>query len=533
MKAIVLISLLTLICLSGLAQSAADQISAQIKWSPKVDVRYFDIFDYSFFDIIDGNALVLGKRNAILPTNVYYNIHQFNNSLILNRALRFDNRLDNDYLNSVSTINIGNKTYLVSSIDEKNTDRNVLYAQVLNPTTLKPEREAIKLAEINTEGFLRFNSGSFHFTTSTDSALVLLFYSQPFERNESQKFGFKIFNSQLQELWAKDVVLAGKDEIAEIVNYAVGGDGKVYLLLKSYDDRRRAIRGNNPDYLYEILIFQNNIDNPIRKEIVIEDRNILSLSMYVTVDGNVSLTGLYSNKESRSNGVFHSKLDGKTGESIYTSIVSYEDIGNEYLEDDKIRKLLKGDKDLSLYSFQSRNVIPTDEGGLYFITENSFTRVNVDNSEFGYVSTTYIDLSIMIIRIDSLGQIEWWTTVKKKQVAGDRNFQQHHSFNSFYHNGTLHLLFNDHKNNVPRGSNNTIRGFNPGANSVLKLVSIDRNGVTTQTVLDDFKTSRVNILPGKTVSISDNEIYLIGIRRFSIPFIKKIAFYRLGKLTLH
>lgn len=542
MKAAAFLFAILLLCLSTWAQPSADQTQPQLQWSHKVRVKPKDLSTYNLINVVDNNALVLGRSAALISRKINLTIHRFNESLVLNKESEFDNTFNDGFLYLETVVAIGENTFLLSATNGvgANKDANILYAQKLNPKTLRPERDAIKLAEINTEDYSRFNNGSFDVTPSADSTALLIFYSLPSNREENEKFGFKIVDTEFQEVWGRETELPYENKLTDVVNTAVNSDGDVYVLVKVFEEKRKEIRRGEINYSYDLLIYPKDSEGVVVKNISNGDKSIPTVSMFVTRDGHVSLSGLYSEDESsESNGIFHMKLDGITGETLYISNRSYVDAANQYLNDDRLNKKMERresqDRDLTLHNFYPRAAIPTEEGGFYFLTENFYTHSYsyTNNNGISVTRTTHLALDIMVVRIDSVGEIEWWTTVRKGQSTGHFQYIKYLSFIPFYYNGILHLIYNDNKNNTTERIGETTFGYSGGRPGIVQLVTIDNQGNVTKTPLSNWRESKVSVVPSSIVRMTDNELYLLGSRLVAYYYFIYVSNYKIGKLTLH
>ena len=132
-----------------------------------------------------------------------------------------------------------NEIYIFHSYADKKTDENTLYMQKVDKKSLKLETKITEIASINFSGKSRRNSGNYSVVVCDDSSKLLVYYQLPYDKGEPEQFGFHVFDSEMKELWNKDVTLPYEEELFAVADYTIGNDGNVYLTGRLYNDRAK------------------------------------------------------------------------------------------------------------------------------------------------------------------------------------------------------------------------------------------------------------------------------------------------------
>ncbi|RZL34305.1 MAG: hypothetical protein EOP00_31835, partial [Pedobacter sp.] len=137
---------------------------------------------------------------------------------------------------------------LFSSYLNKETDTYFSFANKVNKDgTVSPDMvELSRMENVSNKK----NKGFFDFTLSTDSSKILVFQARPYEKNNTEKFDMKVFDSDLQTVYFKSIELPVRDKDVDLSNYIVDNEGNTYVLM-SVDKAKEEKNSYEQKYFYK------------------------------------------------------------------------------------------------------------------------------------------------------------------------------------------------------------------------------------------------------------------------------------------
>ena len=425
------------------------------------------------------------------------------------KKLQFSNEI---YLN--------NQLHLFTTFKNRKTKKLYLFHQTVNKKTMSFNNDLKKINEIDYSKFGRLNAGDFGYEVSSDSTKLMISSFYPYDRKGKEKMGFTVLNQNMEKIWEKVITFPFMDKYFEISDYYVNNKGNVYLLGKSYHNKKaKNVYKDKINYNYTIYAIYDKGNRLERYDINLKDKIVNDLKI-VAKDDNISCAGLYailkkpnfikffSGNSGYVNGSFFLRIDAKTKKIVAESYKEFDlELQTKYAKKGKKKRLkkkaAKGDP-VQMKNYEITDIVVKDDGGIIavaeqqyedFITETYRTKTGTTTR----TKTIYNFDNIIAINIDKNGQIVWNQVIKKTQ-GGVNRYKELFSYYLIVHHKNLYFLFND----KDKQSKGIIK------KRVIKIVKIDQKGKMTENILYHLHKKDFNIIPKGCQKVDKNKYMLVG-----------------------
>ena len=409
--------------------------------------------------------------------------------------------------------------FLFSSFINQSLKMNFLFYQTINKKTLKPNNDMKKIAEI--PFVKRYRNGEFNFSFSRDSSKVLVFYDLPYEKEAPKKFGFHVFDDNMNLMWEDEATLPYLDELFTVERRCVDNQGNVYVLGTEYTDKRVGKRKGKPNYKYRALIYTKGSKEVQNHPIVLTDRFITDMQIAIMDNGDIICAGFYSDHETYTiKGTYFLKIDGKTKEIVNKSFKEFTiDFVMQNMtekEQKKTAKKVSKGKDVELYEYDLDEIILREDGGVLLIGEQYYIRVvtntYTDANGATHTTTTYYYYynDIIVVNINPSGQIEWAEKIPKRQVStNDGGFYS--SYSLAIVQNKLYFMFNDNPKNLFYKGVGKLYNYNPRSKeSLAVIVGVGMDGKQEKEALFTQGEAETRIRPKVSEQVSNNQMVIFG-----------------------
>lgn len=420
--------------------------------------------------------------------------------------------------------NLNNNLYLLTNTFNRNKRQTNFYAQQINSTSLKPEKQNVILDSIQTSSSITKKSDSEHLISQDSTKLLLISYPSE-DKKEDQIYNVSVFDSNMDKLWSRKIELPYKAKFIEILNKSVTNEGRVCLLLKHYESGRvrEKIRINNssaPAYSVKLLIYENDKSEVKDFNINIGNKFIHTLQIAEDKGNDLTLFGLYCDKANDViNGFFTVDINKTNYDVSIANIKNFPPTLLSILDKDK-----QGDdhnKNPGLSNlFQLAKVINKDNGDKSFILEYR-TTITAPKSASYFLYGNIID-----INLKKNGEIVL-TRIPKYQISYYSNYT---SFQVLAHHDKLIFFYNDAINNISRdlskrpSTANIMKG-----NSALVTATINSSGGLTRKVLQTNKETNFIVAIKNCIVLDNNKIGLYASKNSKFGLSKDL----IGLLEIH
>jgi len=519
---------LTMFCSHLFAQTTSKKV--QIEWGQEektnkhTDFKKIISYNQSSFITLSGSPSMGKLRGTNTSVLGHYNNNLQKLKTVVNESINERNTVFEDI------IEIGGELYLFYTILDNKAKQNSLYIKQIDKTTLRYRTKGEKLAEINYEGSRRYNSGSFGIDYSRDSSKILIFYNTPFKKGEQEKFGFHVFDNNMNQLYHKFVTLPYIEELFDVEDFVIDNEGNIHVLGLLFNEKRTQKRKGLPNYEYRILSYYNVGEEVIEYPVKIKGVYLKDMRIVINSNRDIVCAGFYSSDEnSRVTGCFFLKIDSKTKNVIEEKTNEFQlDIITQNLstkKEEKVsRKAAKG-KNIDMPRFDLRNIVLRDDGGILLIGEqykvvvHTHTSTNAQGvTTTSYTYTYYYD-DIIVVNLHPNGSIDWAQKIAKMQRTNNDN-GYYSSYALAIVEDRLFFIFNDNPQNLFYKGSGLPKAYSGIKKSLVMLVEINNKGEQSREALFTAKQAGLYTRPKVCMQISSNEMIMYTRKKNNIKLAK-------------
>ena len=519
MKNLLFLLFLVSIFVEGISQNKPDDV--YILAGPEIKTKKKEFID-KIIGKDENGTYVMAKYKSLI-TLFYYD-----NELNMSRKNSFKLEFENHDLSYRGIKQMGDDFFLFTTYRDKKLKITYLYSQKLNRKTLafsKPK----ELAKSSYGGYRKRQSPSYSFVVSADSNYLMFITDLPSNKDESDRFGLIVYDENMREIWSKKSVEVEETEY-NFYRYdaQIGNDGKVYLLAKIYDKSRKYKRGEI-DYTFEMLVYEEETDEPERFDVSIEGKFMSDVTFERTDNGDIQVVGFFSDKAGVQSGVFNLLIDGEsyTSSNQETTEFPTDFIVQHSSEKEKKkarRKEAKGKK-IAFYSYDIDELVENPDGTITMIGEQYRYYQTCHTDANGNQSCTnhYIYGNIIIVKFDENGETEWMELIPKFQhTTNDGGYYSGYALAQLP-NGDLKLIFNDEPRNNYYNQNGKFYTWSRNRRKTdIIMYDIKTEGRIERYTLFNSSTEDVMSRPKVSVQIDENEIIILGESKKTTKFFKLI-----------
>lgn len=345
----------------------------------------------------------------------------------------------------------------------------------------------------------------FSHKASPDGEKALVMLDNPFQRVSPHQLYFFTIDKGLSGIRQHELSLPAEESHMLIEDYALAGDGMVYLLAAGFDDDRFKKQPNSFQYHFFKFDPQQKI---LEEQALDTDQHfVTNLGLTIGRDNQPMLAGLYSQDDGRQ----------PEGTVLYRADESGS-LQPSFQELDKAiaEQLQVSDKGASatvgINEYAVRYIFPEENGDLTFFAEHYSRKLGVGAklSLIGGISAEpqledhYGN--ILAVRLQQDGPMAWSKVIPKNQRSVDENIM----FNSFAlcRKGEVYgLAFNEEVKNM----------------SNVKWVEVNGQGDVSEKMIFDRKTDRLRIAPMLAGSTRQGQL-LVPAMRFGSSMLVSIDF---------
>ena len=522
MKKLALFSILCLfIFLNVRAQTKSDKV--ELTWGEEATLGS----RYTFDDIIGTNESGIYILKKVTKGKFPVLIEKYSNQmkLIKSGSLSFGKKKEERYF--LFAAQIDQEIILFTTFFDKKKRIRTLFAQILNPTTLKLSSKLTKVASRKAYNTSIENASQFFFhQISRNKEKVLIYYNLLGKKEENKKFAYHVYDKNLNELWKKEATLPFESALIELIDFQIGKNGDLYLLSKVYEEKVKNRKKGKPDYRYQIIEFTNKGLDTKEYPVILEDKFLSEMQIALNANGTIICAGFYSNiGNSNLNGSFFLTIDAASKKIITKNFKEFGlDFITQNMTDKEKKQTEKKDakgKDIELYQYDLDDIILRDDGGAILIGEQFYIRVTNYTTSQGNINSVnhYYYNDIIVISINPKGEIDWTEKIAKRQHTTNDNGY----FSSYVltvANDNLNFIFNDNVRNLTTSKitagkyKGRIEYFTKKfKESVAVLVQLDSDGRQVKEALFNAKEAELLIRPKVCEQISDKALIIYGQKR--------------------
>ena len=398
---------------------------------------------------------------------------------------------------------------------------------------LDPEDEPQLLADYENN---KFNSKpNFQIVTSNNNKFLSIFWQIPGKSTQSDSYGYKIFNSNFEEIQAGEYAIPIDGNLTIINNYHLTNQGACLISLTEYTKSVDRLFADNSQNFKAVHIYK--LKNNVLSEfsLNLEGIRVEEFSLNSNDSSTYSLIGVYSKGNMRSvTGICSLQIDA-INDTIRSSgfiPLTIESGGDRWDDDSQIMRQNFGrtinSYNSDRYNYRLRDVFIQNDGSILASVEQyyMYRRVNVDNRSgvSNSINYYYYD-DIIAFKINSKNNLDWEKRIKKSQVSvNDQGYYS--SYSSFVKDTSLCFIFNDNSLNYDDFGAYVKENSKPISHSFMRqrnasaLVQTDcKNGNTSRTTFIS-KSELDGILTPKMFvhNTASNELLIVAYQGFKEKF---------------
>ena len=455
-------------------------------------------------------------------------LHYYDNKLNLKRKNSVELKYQKHDLWYRGIVQMNDDFIMFTTYRDKKKKLTYLYSQVLNKKTLtfsKPKT----LIETSYEGYKKRESAAYSFTTSENGKFLLFVTDLPTKKDEADKFGFIVYDTEMNEVWAERDLEVEETEY-NFVRYdmQIGNDGKAYLLAKIYDTSRKY-KKDEIDYSFKMMVYSEDGDSePETFDVSLENRHVTDISFERIDNGNIQVVGFFSEEGRGQNGVFNLIFDAdydiinEVTKEFPTEFIVQHSSNKQKKKASK--KEAKG-KGVEMYSYTIDEIIENNDGTITMIAEQYYMYTTTSTSSDGSTRTTYhyIYGNIVLVKFDEEGEVDWMELIPKRQHStNDGGYYSSYAFMQLT-NGNLVLVFNDNPKNSFYEKTGKFYTWVPNKKKTdVVMFEITDEGHLDRYIL--YKGVEEEVISRAKVSleVADDELIILGQARKATKFVKLV-----------
>lgn len=464
---------------------------------------------------------------------------------------------------------IGEDIFLFASQYDKKNNKCTVYGNKLNKTTGVMTGGLVEITEFP----VNFRNDDFKLklspVRSSDNILLVV----TMENEQDITMGVALLDKNLKKSSKALITFPYGSKEFSIQDVLFTKNEQIVVLGKMSENiqvgRKRRKSWVFKEYL--INVFSKTGARLARIPVSMKDHFAISGNIVEQQDGNLLLTGFYSNnaKKTDLHGFFVTKLDTKTNQLLSSSVKEInagmlakqndEDLNPDLDDDDqpkskndKKKKDDDDDDDEMSAEYRIRSILTDSSTGNVVILSEIFKKRYRSGSRSSVVSPTgqtstmtykYYSDDILLISLDKEGNVKWLNSIPKKQYEeynddgysyfGDYftdagGIPYYSSFTSLLSNGKLFIIMNDHNsNNVNVAYGDKVKQIsNFKKSSSVYGITVDlANGTTKRKLI--LQNGADGILMPKYAYINENNVYLPSLRPKRNSRNGELKFYRI------
>ncbi|MBK9176002.1 MAG: hypothetical protein IPM46_06605 [Flavobacteriales bacterium] len=507
--------------MASLAQPKTQR--ATVAWGPDLNERETGEFNRVFSQSADAVYMILNRKKELL-------VQKMNGALQSQYSKVLSLEWDKKDLELEDLTLVGDRILAFASFHDKKEHQRTLCMRTFGESNMSPEGSWTKLVQFDSR---KASSGSFGVEVSPNRKHVLVYINLPYEKDAPEKFKLHVFSASMTPEWDREITLPYTDKEFRFEDYRVDNKGDALLIGVKYAEKREARekkRAGKSHYDYHILTYSgsgSDQDHTIKAG----DRFLQDLTLSLdTGNAEILCGGFYGVKgESKVRGAFFLSLDPVTKAVKHESYKAFtDDFITQYMtakEESKAKKKAeRKDEELELYEYELSDIVRRDDGGAVLVGEQVYTYTTTTcytTQGGGQQCTTtfhYIYNDIIVVNIDPKGDIQWATTIPKRQhTANDGGFFS--SYGLAVKGSNLYFVYNDNGENLFLSAGDKFKRTDfQGKSSIVTLATVSIDGHVTREALFDPEKRDLILRPKSCRQLEDDRMFLYATRKKDYKF---------------
>ena len=299
------------------------------------------------------------------------------------------------------------------------------------------------------------SKGFFNSISSRDNEFFGVVWEIPGKKEEKDKYGFKIFDSELNEVSDGDYRLPYEGKLSTINQHYLSNTGDYFISVTEFEPaEEKKIFKNYLNYkaMHILHITPDDLED---FTIDLEGKRVEAMTMNSDNDRIFTLTGIYGDQgKAGVTGLFYMRANFDKQEVIDEG---FEKFGKDFITQDwsdrqkekAEKKEQKGKGEPQLYNYVMRQTEVLKDGSVVGSLEQYYVVVNTyRDPKTGATTTTYTYYynDIIAFKVGVDGGFDWLKKLNKYQVSTNDG-GPYSSYARFVDDGKLCFIFNDNVKN--------------------------------------------------------------------------------------
>jgi hypothetical protein len=304
------------------------------------------------------------------------------------------------------------------------------------------------------------NKGFFNVITSRDNKYLGIFWEIPSKKERSDRYGYKIFDHDLNEINTGEYELPFEGRFSEISEHYLSNTGDYFICVKEFKKSERISLTNHMDYkaMHILHATEDGIED---FELNLEGKRVEAMTMNSDNQRILTLTGVYGdNNIPGVSGIFYVRANFDSQEVVDQG---FEPFGKDFITQDwterqrdrSDRRIQRGRSEPQLYNYVMRQSEVLEDGSIVGSLEQYFVQVytytDPRTGTFRQTFTYYYN-DIIAFKIGPIGGFDWLKRINKYQVSTN-DYGPFSSYARYINNGKLCFIFNDNNKNYDEFGN--------------------------------------------------------------------------------
>lgn len=409
-------------------------------------------------------------------------------------------------------------------ISEKDKDRDLISYKVIPISLEGKASKPITMAKFKFERNRDIPNTSWVMTKDS-SRILFLAESDNDSKKENYELHVVSINSNLNKSWDKSLKFSKTESQVDLLSKLINSNGETYLLYKIYNEKKREKKDDKAAYKLQLMHIKNDSSEVKKYELNIANKFIKSANLKLRNNGEIYCIGLYSNTvDGPIHGVFFMKL--VEDQVIVSKQREFNDSELEKLGRYKTDKDKSGKEGLNEnFNFNSMEI--SDDGSAFVTVEPNYL-IERSSGRYGGYSITYYSEDIIIIDINSSGDINRLSILPKFQSNTESSAFLSHK--TFVYKDKVYLFYNEDEDNFKKPIGNRPKTTRSYSDFVSTLTTLDKNGNFDRKAIFNYDDSDSIFMPGSVGKISSNKILFIAVQR---KLFKNLSTYIFGTIEIN
>lgn len=401
--------------------------------------------------------------------------------------------------------------------------KNHFYMQEYGKDIL-PKGPAIELASYELEKGKA--KGFFNVISSRDNQFFGVIWEIPGKKEEKDRYGFKIYDTEMTEISEGDYKLPYEGQLSKIDQHYLSNTGDYFISVVEFTPaaEKKMFRSYlNYKAMHILHITNEGIDD---FEINLSGKRVEAMTMNSDDKRIFTLTGIYGDENIAGvSGLFFLRANFDKQEVIDEG---FEKFGKDFITQDWTnrqkekaeKREQRGRGEPQLYNYVMRQTEVLKDGSIvgsleqYYVVVSTYTDPRTGSSRTTY---TYYFNDIIAFKVGPEGGFDWLKKINKYQVSTNDG-GPYSSYARFVDNNKLCFIFNDNVKNYDLQGNFLLGDKLYPANfgkkrNVVAIVEVDLEdgGVTRKTFFDREEISALAVPKMFYIDYKTKELLLYAV----------------------